>query len=423
MVKLSLLSVTLLVTGCHLCEAGPDDEQVLVQRAAVVQQEVEVHDLKPKESLERQALADNIHKLTAQVKETALKLRSGNNTVGVEGAVCTEQQLADYQKAVKDFAKKEASLDQAYVQASFANATRVIKQHFAPIYNAVQRMTKMTWSAVKPILRNSLQSVMFKALKPRQAYSASDVGMSLTKSEDEITKAVSGQMDNFIAIMNEELHKLDALLNSTVEEVPSADQLKALIRMSGPDMKWGADGKNDDIPLYMGMKVLPIVAADIFPVFAMPLALVNKIPKSQADFLPFAMNEVFPVLGQMSQKLSDMEAPYRANREDFPQRLCHTCQEKYVSGVNDIMTGCLSGCMSLLNTCVTAVDADCVQETKKCIECNTEHLISFDGCLNNATHARSIGKFQRITKMLGTATTPQSFDAFLDDLSQIIIDG
>mmetsp|Transcript_55974 Transcript_55974/g.173559 ORF Transcript_55974/g.173559 Transcript_55974/m.173559 type:complete len:217 (+) Transcript_55974:213-863(+) len=214
--------------------------------------------------------------------------------------------------------------------------------------------------------------------------------------------------------------KVDVLLNSSVEELPNPDLVRKSVRMSPPVANWTEKGPAD-YGYWAAQKVMPLLGYRMLPLVAMPLAFIYNAPDKQEDVATFATTVVFPVIASMVGNVSAVLAHYAPTAEDVPHRLCHTCKEKYTAEVNDYDTGCLNACVDLVNSCVTAFDAECTQDAKKCMECHTDHLASYDACLGNATHAKSIRKLRSLASLLEHATTPSGFNDFLGGLAQVTL--
>jgi len=396
-------SVALLAIVCHVAAAGPNDEQILVQRSAVVQQ----NDLSIDGPLDERADSS-----IANVKK--LQQAQGNAIIGRKGEICSAEDMLTFQSETKAYQKLDKKLS-AQFQEDVANVSKtILMKHVEPLKQAYERVEKTTSPILKPIFRDIIKHHLIQLFNPATKYDARSVVRDLNQSMDALKTALTSQQDPIKAILTETFTTFDSLLNKTQQDLPVSDHLvkSKLVRLSPPEMNVS------DISQYFASKVLPLMAVEIFPSLAKPINVMGRIPKDQAAFTMWLLSEAIPAFTQTQKEWDELMKKYKPEGA-LPVRLCSTCEEKHAADANS----CKVGCFEILTTCASGVNSNCVLAGSKCIKCLNKHSAMLDSCTGNATHAKDIASWGLIAKALDNATTPEGVDSLLDNISHIMLDG
>jgi len=401
--------VALLAVACHVGAAIPDDEQVLVQRAAVVQQDgLDVH--QPGKNL----LQERADSSTAPVKE--LLQKQAHISVGKEGAICTPGEMQEFQSKQEAYVKLERRLSEQFKQDVYNVSKTILDKHMEPLKQASKRVEEAATPVLKPIIRDIIKYYLVQIYKPSKAYDLPSVVKDLNQSMDAFQNALMSQ--RLQAIWTEAFSTFDSLLNQTEQALPEPDHLakSKFVRMSPAEMNMS------DISEYFAFKVMPLIAVEIFPSLAKPIKVIGQYPEDQAAFSIWLVSEAMPAFMQAQKEWGELMEKYKPTKEEMPVRLCSTCEEKHAADVNSPTTGCAAGCFGILTTCASGINSNCVSAGSQCIKCFNKHSAALDECTGNATHAKEIASWELVAKALDNATTPEGVDSMLDNISHMILD-
>jgi len=398
-----------------VCDAGPDDEQVLVQQATLVRHNaIEVGDL-PQQN-EKHSLMASADSIELRVEEFAQ--RHGKTFVGEEGTICTQSEMEEFDRATKALKDLKEQLSEQFKHDLVDVSKTIIERHMQPFMQASKRVEEAAKSALKPIFRDIIKYFLIQICKPAHEYDIRSVVKDFNRSMDDYKSGLTSLAEPIKGIWKEGYSSFDLLLNETLADMPqSVDLLSSrLLRMAPPDMSMS------DMPEYFVFKVLPIIAVEMFPSFAKPISVLGRFPKDQGAFREWLTSEAMPVITQSGKELHKLKKRYQPSKKLIPLRLCSTCQEKYFAEVANTDTGCLSSCFGIFKMCASGVGRTCVLAGRDCIKCHTKHTAALDVCTGNATHAKDIANWNLIASMLDNATTTQGLDSFLTNISHAILD-
>jgi len=403
--------VALLAVACHVGAAIPDDEQVLVQRAAVVQQDgLDVH--QPGKNL----LQERADSSTAPVKE--LLQKQAHISVGKEGAICTPGEMQEFQSKQEAYVKLERRLSEQFKQDVYNVSKTILDKHMEPLKQASKRVEEAATPVLKPIIRDIIKYYLIQIYKPAQKYDLQSVVKDVNQSKDAYVNALTGLSEPIKAIWIEAFSAFDSLLNQTAQDLPERDDLSSnkFLRMAPAEMNMS------DISEYFVFKVLPLIATEIFPSLAKPIKVIGSFPDDQAAFSTWLMSDALPAFMQTQKEWGELMEKYKPSKEEIPVRLCSTCQEKHSTQLASTTEGCQAPCFGIFTTCASGVNSKCVLAGSSCIKCFTKHTAALDSCTGNATHAKDIANWNLIASALDNATSETGLDSFLDNISHALLD-
>lgn len=410
----------MLFVGCRSAVAGPDDEQVLVQRAAVVQQGQE---LNIDSEAARKAFAEKMYQLVGNLTANISRPdgASKNNTFGTEGAMCTDDEVKGFEDAMKFYAQAKKDGGIALAKHVYNHSVAVLEKMFQPLLAAGKAVLNASETKFKPPMRTLLKYYLVQAfVKPDVQYNVSELFRPdlAAKLAENIIKWNSGDWTKMIS---KSWTEFDALLNRTAQKLPILAELEVPMGVA-PVIHWNRSTSN--LLEYFASKAMPIIGVEIFPRIVEPLKLLSKVPRKPEDFFLFVMDEVQPVVAPFLKNVSDDVAPFFPSESVLPKRLCQTCQERYNEDISTIASGgCSSFCFEFMASCSRGIGMDCVMSAHSCVACHSDKLASFDLCTGKATHAKSIATLTAVSKYLANATDDPGFDAFIDKAAEMILKG
>lgn len=429
MTKVSMIAVaTLLLAGCRLGAAAPDDEQVLVQRGAFVTQEINVEGHKTTQAARaRRAFAGKVREITDRIREHLLK-RQANPVFGTAGEACTREQEAAYTAAEADYEKKQREGGMVYRKHFMNHTVEILKIMLDPLIAAGNVMLQDTNAKLNTPMLNILKYYLIQSFKPHDKYAAGEIVPTPEQSQVLMAQFAADVAAGFRSrreTISQSWTELDELLTKVAKEteMPTTEFHVPMDKV--PQIDWEANTTN--LPEYFITKALPIILIELFPRLVRPIkSLLGQIPKMAEDpesVIQSSMQAFTDLYRALDSYREDAEV-FKPNSTLQPQRVCKTCKEAYDEGVATVGEGgCAMYCLETFNECSVMVDKECVRSAHSCLSCNLDRLSDLDNCTGNFTHEKSIKKLRFLAAHLRKASTERGFENFLGNASMMIIKG
>lgn len=425
MARASVLAIAaLLFAGCRLGAAGPDDEQVLVQRSASVQE----RDLEVERGVmgSRLAFSRQVHNWTRKVREELRKReearRNDDPRFGTSGEICTEEEMQAFNDARKAYEKAQKDGGIAFRKHVLNHTIHVLKKVFNPLISAGNAILEDSDENLRPPVANLVKYYIVQALKPKKTYGPGDLAPPPEQSRKEIGQVVESSAARWKDIISKSWAELDKLLNKSAEEmeVPTAELNVSMGK--SPVVDWEKNTSN--LQEYFLYKALPIIGLEVLPQLMGPIRTLVSALDFKTDDMIQSMMDSFQAIVQLGTQVDKDASAFQPDIAKTPERVCQTCEEQYNDAISTVgTTGCMGFCTEVLDACSTAVDKQCVRSAHSCIACHGDKLATLDACIGDSKHKMSVARLRFVASQMKRATTQQGFDYFLGNTSMMLLGG